>query len=127
MATVSVVHAEQEKNLKKAQATEQYYSDLYAYWNDYKQQYSSQVEQLREQNRQDMLATKQAYEDLLAKQPQLIQDHTRTVQETSYVETQQTGSTSQNKSSSTKTTSTTTKKQVISVPKPSSKPTTGAS
>lgn len=123
ISAFSVLHTEQEKRHYKAVAEEKYYSDIYAYWENYKSDYLKQVGDLKKQNSMEMEETKSNYYALLQKQPALIQEHTRIVKETSYVPQQGSSSGAGNSGSTTSTV----KKQVISVPKPSSKPTTGAS
>lgn len=120
-ASASVLHSEYEKEQAKAAVTAAHYSELNKNWQDYKSEYVSQVEKLKDQNKLDMEATKATYYKLLSEQPQLIAQHTTQVAQNSYV------ASGGNSSSGSASSGTTVTKQVITVPKPKAATSTGAS
>ncbi len=113
-----ILHNEQEnKRIKHANAQD-YYSEQYKLWMDYKKEYDLKVLEIKQANLKEMTEAKLTYEKLLVDQPQLIKEHTRLVASgvTSSQTQQNTAATSSKKSSTT-----------VQVSKPKSQPKTRAS
>lgn len=113
-----ILHNEQEnKRIKQANAQE-YYSDQYKIWMEYKKEYDLKVLEMKQANLKEMTDTKLTYEKLLLDQPKLIKEHTRSVASgvTGSQTQQNTTSASSQKTSKT-----------VQVSKPKSQPKTRAS
>ena len=113
-----VFHSEQEKQQKKYAAQLEYYNNQYASWKQYQKEYQDQVNQLIQENKASMEATKADYDRLLAQQPELIRTHTRTVAQ---------GTTTPTSGGTTVSSGTQTTTKTVTVKKPSSTPKTKTS
>lgn len=115
----AVIHTENERAYHKVEAVKKYYSESYSNWDNYQKEYKNQVDALRSENEQEMIKTKETYETLLAQQDAIIQEHTRLVENVSYVQKESAPTANSNTNSTTK--------QIISVARPKAATTTGAS
>src|SRR3989339_2066866 len=82
-----VINAEKQKRMQKFEAEKDYYSQLYKDWESYSSEYSQQVAQLKEENKVQMEQAKKNYEELLAQQPAIVKQHTKTEKQTVAVNT----------------------------------------
>lgn len=117
-AGLLVFHAEQEKQQKRYAAQLDYYNKQYAAWKQYQKEYQDQVNQIIQENKASMDATKADYERLLVQQPELIRTHTRTIAQ---------GTTTQTSGGTTVSSGTQTTTKTVTVKKPSSTPKTKTS
>jgi len=120
LSTLFIFYSEQSKQLAKYQAKINKYEDMLSTWAKYRDQYLTQVNLIKEENKKNMELAKQNYDKLFAQQPDLILQHTTT---TPYTTTP----VAPIELIGNVTTTTTTPKQVVKVTKPKSTPTTSAS
>lgn len=107
-----VFKEENTKRSNKISQLEAAYLQNYEDFKNYKKSYEDQVNKIREENKNTMIATKEKYDSVLASQQSLVRSHTRLVAENATP----TGG-SYTSSSNTSTTTTTVK---ISKPKSTS-------
>ena len=72
---LGVLFAEKNKKLQKAIDEKNYYSLIYSDFEVYRRQYLDQVTSIKGTNSQQMADAKKAYDELLAKQPDLIKNN----------------------------------------------------
>jgi len=117
VAGVGVLYTEQQRRYYAYLSEKKYYADQYNNWATYKQEYQNQINKIVEENKANMVATKDQYEKLLTQQPDLINQHTRT-QIDGTQQANSGGTTVSNQQTTTKT---------VKVSRPVSKPKTKAS
>jgi hypothetical protein len=117
VAGAGVLYTEQQRRYYAYLHEKKYYSEQYNGWETYKQEYQSQISKMVAENKITMAQTKEQYEKLLAQQPTLIQEHTRT-----QLDGSQTANASGNTSVSQQTST-----KIVKVSRPVSKPKTRAS
>jgi len=117
VAGVGVLYTEQQRRYYAYLSEKKYYADQYNNWAAYKQEYQNQINKIVEENKANMVATKDQYEKLLTQQPDLINQHTRT-QIDGTQQANSGGTTVSNQQTTTKT---------VKVSRPVSKPKTKAS
>ncbi len=125
-SSFAVLETERDKKIQKAALAQAERIRFTEEWNRSHEEFLLKIEEERKASKEQMIEVKKQYEDLLAQQPAIIKEHTRTEQRTENVQVtnfQQIGTVT----GSGTTTKTQTVKKTISVAKPSSTPKTSAS
>lgn len=122
----AVLETEKDKRIQKAVLAQADHQRFTEDWNRSHEEFLIKIEEERAISKQQMIEVKKQYEDLLAQQPAIIKEHTRTEQRTENVKiasSEQIGTVT----GSGTTTKTQTVKKTVPVSKPSSTPKTSSS